>query len=222
VDRLAGCDTTQSRGTQPAPGLGVEALKDVILLDFTNGEARWITQDEMAKRMRDQHERGVRMTHEGFPLKPPALGRAGQEPDSGDAGHKTLKAEHSCTCSDIGGGPLCPLHDDPLRSLAEVVDPRIAQAADAFRDTNVPGWRGEAGARRIGICLISDAMFWWRADVIEACPECSTDDERYQEGHRFFVAEEALQELNDWVSRMPDAGFTSDDPRWGWWHERPR
>jgi hypothetical protein len=28
--------------------------------------------------------------------------------------------------------------------------------------------------------------------------------------------------LNDWASRMPDAGFNSEDPRWAWWHERPR
>jgi hypothetical protein len=35
-------------------------------------------------------------------------------------------------------------------------------------------------------------------------------------------AVEALRELDAWASRMPDAGFTSDDPRWDWWHERPR
>lgn len=27
--------------------------------------------------------------------------------------------------------------------------------------------------------------------------------------------------LDAWVSRMPDAGFNEDDPRWSWWHERP-
>lgn len=31
-----------------------------------------------------------------------------------------------------------------------------------------------------------------------------------------------LDALNNWVARMPDAGFTSADPRWDWWHERPR
>jgi hypothetical protein len=35
-------------------------------------------------------------------------------------------------------------------------------------------------------------------------------------------AVEALRELDAWASRMPDAGLTSDDPRWDWWHERPR
>jgi len=34
-------------------------------------------------------------------------------------------------------------------------------------------------------------------------------------------AVEALRELEVWAARMPDAGFTSDDPRWAWWHERP-
>lgn len=29
-------------------------------------------------------------------------------------------------------------------------------------------------------------------------------------------------DLDAWVSRMPDAGFNDQDPRWGWWHERPR
>lgn len=28
--------------------------------------------------------------------------------------------------------------------------------------------------------------------------------------------------LEEWASRMPDAGFTDQDPRWAWWHERPR
>lgn len=27
--------------------------------------------------------------------------------------------------------------------------------------------------------------------------------------------------LWDWASRMPDAGFNEDDPRWDWWHRRP-
>ncbi len=31
----------------------------------------------------------------------------------------------------------------------------------------------------------------------------------------------ALQAYDDWASRMPDAGFTSESPRWAWWHERP-
>lgn len=34
--------------------------------------------------------------------------------------------------------------------------------------------------------------------------------------------EEQLEALDAWASRMPDAGFNSDDPRWDWWHERPR
>lgn len=32
----------------------------------------------------------------------------------------------------------------------------------------------------------------------------------------------AYIELDAWASRMPDAGFTADSPRWDWWHERPR
>jgi len=28
--------------------------------------------------------------------------------------------------------------------------------------------------------------------------------------------------LDDWASRMPDAGFNDQDPRWEWWHARPR
>jgi hypothetical protein len=35
------------------------------------------------------------------------------------------------------------------------------------------------------------------------------------------AARQALQELLDWSDRMPDAGFTSESPRWQWWHERP-
>lgn len=31
----------------------------------------------------------------------------------------------------------------------------------------------------------------------------------------------ALRDLDAWVSRMPDAGFNNQSPRWGWWHERP-
>lgn len=31
-----------------------------------------------------------------------------------------------------------------------------------------------------------------------------------------------LFKLDEWASRMPDASFTSDDPRWDWWHRRPR
>jgi len=48
---------------------------------------------------------------------------------------------------------------------------------------------GQAEATRIGICFVDDEMFWWRADDGEACPACSTDDEHYDETHRFFVAE---------------------------------
>jgi hypothetical protein len=29
----------------------------------------------------------------------------------------------------------------------------------------------------------------------------------------------ALRRLTDWASRMPDAGLTNDDPRYGWWIE---
>ena len=38
---------------------------------------------------------------------------------------------------------------------------------------------------------------------------------------RLARLEEGLRRYDEWASRMPDAGFTSDDPRWGWWHERP-
>ena len=31
-----------------------------------------------------------------------------------------------------------------------------------------------------------------------------------------------LEALDAWASRMPDAGFNDQDPRWGWWNERPR
>ena len=41
-------------------------------------------------------------------------------------------------------------------------------------------------------------------------------------GDRAERAEMALRELDDWVSRMPDAGFNQDSPRWDWWHQRPR
>lgn len=34
--------------------------------------------------------------------------------------------------------------------------------------------------------------------------------------------EKQLKELDDWVTRMPDAGFNDQDPRWDWWHQRPR
>ena len=31
----------------------------------------------------------------------------------------------------------------------------------------------------------------------------------------------AYDELWRWVSRMPDAGFTEQSPRWNWWHQKP-
>lgn len=33
---------------------------------------------------------------------------------------------------------------------------------------------------------------------------------------------DALEQLDVWASRMPDAGFDESDLRWQWWHERPR
>jgi len=32
---------------------------------------------------------------------------------------------------------------------------------------------------------------------------------------------EALEAVEHWASRMPDAGFTIHSARWQWWHERP-
>lgn len=33
---------------------------------------------------------------------------------------------------------------------------------------------------------------------------------------------ERAEEIDAWASRMPDAGFNDQDPRWNWWHERPQ
>lgn len=33
------------------------------------------------------------------------------------------------------------------------------------------------------------------------------------------MSDQQLRELLNWISRMPDAGFNSDSPRWDWWSE---
>jgi hypothetical protein len=33
-------------------------------------------------------------------------------------------------------------------------------------------------------------------------------------------AREAYDELYDWVSSMPEAGFSNTSPRWSWWHKQ--
>lgn len=38
---------------------------------------------------------------------------------------------------------------------------------------------------------------------------------------KLAAAEEALRQLHEWSSRMPDAGFNDQSPRWKWWHEKP-
>ena len=37
--------------------------------------------------------------------------------------------------------------------------------------------------------------------------------------HRITELEAALRELEQAFSRMPDAGFSIESPRWNWWHE---
>jgi len=32
-------------------------------------------------------------------------------------------------------------------------------------------------------------------------------------------AEQALRDLSAWADRMPDAGFSYNSPRWGWWND---
>ncbi len=56
---------------------------------------------------------------------------------------------------------------------------------------------GQSEAKRVGICLLDDEMFWWRCDESESCPVCSPDDEGYEANHRFFVAEAENQRLRE-------------------------
>lgn len=55
------------------------------------------------------------------------------------------------------------------------------------------------------------------------CPECGAELSNVKGWidalNRVAASRDALAA---WASRMPDAGFTSEDPRWAWWHERPR
>lgn len=61
-----------------------------------------------------------------------------------------------------------------------------------------------------------ESVEWLRA-VMKAEEEMA--DQRFTD---LVAARTTLEELARWASAMPDAGFSSDSPRWDWWHEGAR
>ena len=70
-------------------------------------------------------------------------------------------------------------------------------------------YRAQAEAWLSTVAIAEDTTTWPQAEV-------------YELAKLFDECAQALDALDTWVGRMPDAGFTSQDPRWAWWHKRPR